>query len=178
MAISTIAGVGAGSSGTILTTGAPQSGSILQVQSFQLTGGVATTTASMTATGLTVNITPRFSTSKILVMTNMTVGDNTNNVGAAFSIYRNGSAVGNSTASTTVNFGTAFVCINNNHAYAVTQTYLDSPATTNTLTYAIYWQAQTGGQTVLLNRSSQLNGGTDTYQGGYTSSITVMEVAA
>lgn len=166
-----------------LATGVPArsnmpAGSVLQVQYFQLTSVASTTSTSMNDTGLTVTITPTSATSKFLVVTNMSYGCNTSNIGAAFNFVRNGSAVGNSSASTTINFGTAGVAINLNHATTISMAYLDSPATASALTYKVQWQAQTGGYTSYLNRSNQLNNGTDTFQGGYTSSITVYEVAA
>lgn len=152
-------------------------GSVLQVKYFQLTTAASTTSTSMTDTGLTVSITPTSASNQILVMTNMSIGMNTNNVSGSFNFVRNSTTIGISTASTTVNFGTNVCVPNSNHIFAGTMMFLDSPATTSATTYKVQWQAQTGGYTLYMNRTPNLNGGTDTYQGGYTSSITVMEIA-
>jgi hypothetical protein len=163
-------------SGTILTNSSV--GTVLQVKYFQLTTAASTTSTSMTDTGLTVSITPTSASNQILVMTNMSIGMGTSNVSGAFNFVRNSTTIGISTASSTVNFGTNVCVPNSNHIFAGTMMFLDSPATTSATTYKVQWQSQSGGPfTLYMNRTPNLNGGTDTYQGGYTSSITVMEIA-
>jgi hypothetical protein len=152
-------------------------GTVLQVKYFQLTTAASTTSTSMTDTGLTVSITPTSASNQILVMTNMSIGMGTNNVSGSFNFVKNSTTIGISTASTTVNFGTNVCVPNSNHIFAGTMMFLDSPATTSATTYKVQWRAQTGGYTLYMNRTPNLNVGTDTYEGGYTSSITVMEIA-
>jgi hypothetical protein len=121
------------STGTILTTGSPQSGGVIQVVNFQNIGSTfSTTSTSFASTSITLTITPKFSTSKIFLIFN-SVGENSStNVGGT-TVYRNGSNIAGSgngmmyqrNYGGTLDVPTGF-------------TYLDSPATTSALTYTIY----------------------------------------
>ena len=117
-------------------------GSVLQVVNASYSTNVTTSSTSIATTGLNASITPKFSTSKILVIANMNgVGENSGTNGVHFEIYRGGSSItywddiaGAGAAS--ANYSTAF-------------SYLDSPATTSTTTYAVYWKRVGGGNAVI-----------------------------
>jgi hypothetical protein len=128
-----------------LASGVPASsnmptGSVLQVVQGTYATQTSTSSASFVATGLTASITPKFSTSKILI-TGMMNFQGVSNQDAYFSIYRNGSNL--STASNNSGFcihegGTQVMLCND----AIN--WLDSPASTSSTTYAIYARC-TGG---------------------------------
>jgi len=76
-------------------------GTVLQVKSTTLTSTFSTTTlissGGAAVTGLSVNITPMYATSKILVFGHMNVGMNSNTQ-AYFKLFRNSTEVGGGTS--------------------------------------------------------------------------------
>jgi hypothetical protein len=131
-------------------------GSVLQVVNATTTTTASTSSTSAVTTGLAASITPKFSTSKILVIANMgACFTSAAGVQATFSLYRGGSVIGG-------NVGQFY---SNNAAIEANQniTYLDSPATTSSTTYTVYFLASSGTVYVSLN--------------GVTSTITLMEIA-
>jgi hypothetical protein len=161
-------------SGTMLTTGSPQSGGVIQVVygSSNTTVTSTTTTRNGATTGLTATITPKFSTSKILVLWQVANSvDPTNNI--YINLLRNGTTElligsGGSVNATAKGYGIAYV---DNLAAPSTGSYLDSPGTTSATTYAPYFWVQ--GGTGYINRSSSQPVVTVV-----TSSITLLEIAA
>jgi hypothetical protein len=132
-------------SGTVLTTGssgqsipkaALPTGSVLQV--VQSTYAVSTTisTGTATSTGLTATITPTFSTSKILVL--ITDQIRTTSGYGQFYVYRNSTNIYTVWAS--------FNYSSNSGAYSGTlaTNYLDSPATTSSTSYTLYFSNVSG----------------------------------
>jgi hypothetical protein len=153
-------------------------GKILQVQQYQLTSTASTSTNSMTDTGISLTITPTFSTSKFLLVFTGFLGVGTASTTAAFNFVRNGTTIGVSTAASGsgVNFGIASGGFNTSHGTNVTMQYLDSPATSSAITYKVQWMAQSG-QTFYLNKSpGSYNANGDTYAGSFTSALTIYEV--
>ena len=138
-------------------------GSVLQV--VQGTLGTTVTTASSTYsdTGLTATITPKFSTSKILVLSTIACcGKYSGNTSLALRVVKNGSVLlywddGFGYNNTTAQI-TAQAALN----------YLDSPATTSALTYKIQYASQANVANAIINNS---NGA------GAISTITLMEIA-
>jgi hypothetical protein len=135
-------------------------GSVLQVVTANYNTYVTSASASYVASGLTATITPKFSTSKVLILCTpafytTSSGNSTSGSGA---IYKNGSSL---IANTSV--------VQGDSVYAglivkIAIDYLDSPATTSATTYAFYY-ANTGGTLVSLNPNGQ------------TSTIILMEIA-
>lgn len=146
-------------SGTLITTGSPQSGSVLQVVNTTLNGPTQVSTSSTTpqSTVLTVTITPKFATSKILVMANTQIFNNANGNYGYIAIYRNNTT---SLGFNGVTYGGTSV----NWVPATNISY-DSPNTTSATTYTLYYKAGSGVFNVFW--------GNDT-----TSTITAMEIAA
>jgi hypothetical protein len=141
---------GNGTSGQVLTTNGSGAlswggaGKILQVvQTVKSdTFSSATKGSYVAVTGLSAAITPASSSSKILVISEVTF-DTQNNYPVLFHIYKNGSRltpVGNSTGYTPADSYTAMQQPADVRAWLDQQTliYLDSPATTSSLTYQIY----------------------------------------
>ena len=151
-------------------------GCILQVVSAFKSDTFSTTSTSMVdIPGMSVSITPTSSTSKILVMVNLTVGPAASNF-APVNIVRNGTNIAQPTTSSTYqasinNYngeGTGYIGGSAQPQYALS--YLDSPATTSALTYKL--QMYTTGGTAYVNTRPLASNGT------CTSTLTLMEVAA
>lgn len=128
---------------------------------------------------LAVAITPKFSTSKILVQAAITVGSSANQAGYRFT--RNGAAIGvGSTQGTrmklSANTGWLYGA-DANHSYrTLTTSFLDSPGTTSTVNYNIDLMGE--GTTLYLNRSaSYSDSGSNIIYATVMSTLTVMEVA-
>ena len=143
-------------------------GKILQVLSTTKLDAFTTSSTSLVdVTGLSVSVTPSSTSSKVLVLAQVSVGAPTaTNFGlqlvrdsTAIFISTAGSA--NATAQFQNHFGTA--------TDTWTFVYLDSPASSSATTYKIQARCGTG--------SVKINEGSNTFYGA-TSSITVMEVSA
>jgi len=137
----------------------PQTGSVLQVVNAGNTS--ATNVNGTNITVQTASITPKFSTSKILVIFSCGSADNASNGGEiAFYLKRGGST---GTILPLQNASQTGYLFNTNRLYqaGVTFTYLDSPATTSATTYGMYC-------TTASSPSPQVNG----------AQITLMEIAA
>ena len=161
------------STGTVDTL--QRAGNVLQVLSASATGSTATTTSSSSSinsnsyasTGLSVSITPVYSSSKVFLTSNFGWSCNT----ADFGYYAFGV---NGTADTT----TAITCFNQsstnatNSLYYSSISYLYSPGTTSTQTYTLQFRCGAAPtQTMYFNQRGV---------GGASGlcTITAMEIAA
>jgi hypothetical protein len=161
--------------GTAFVDAAP--GKILQVVSTTKTDTFSSSSTSMTdITGLTVSITPSFTSSKVLVTFNVNLGTNSTDF-RAYQLVRDSTAIaiGDTAGSRTRssmghNLGTDNV---GGHIAAHSMTFLDSPNTTSATTYKVQGRTQSG--TFFVNRSSQDSDGVSSPRA--VSTITVMEVA-
>jgi len=161
-----ISGVPAG--GYNLVDGDMPSGAVLQVVQETLTGNYSLSSAgSFTAiSGQSATITPSSSSSKILILVNGKFYQDTNDTTAGISIFRNGSnltAINYGFASCYGYFGTSPGNID--FTYPVNISYIDSPATTSAVTYALYYKSD---QACQWNSASRPQVG----------SIILMEIAA
>jgi len=133
-------------------------------------------TSYVDITDMSITLTPQSATSKFLVKYNASVGMGADNTHVYLQLVRNSTAIlqadaasNRSVASSIVNSDTAGDHITSSNEY------LDSPATTSSITYKL--QMKTGqAVAVYLNRSSR---DTDlaAYDGRSSSSFTVMEIA-
>jgi len=133
-------------------------GCVLQVVNVAYNTFASTTSSTYSDTGLTVTITPKFATSKILVETFVSLLKNATNAQGKLQVVRNSTSIiefekGAPYTGTTMALDVG----------AVGTTYLDSPATTSATTYKIQFAAQSGY--IGINDNN-----------GY-STITVMEIA-
>lgn len=141
-----------------------------------------TSTSFIDLTGLTVTITPSSATSKVLLLAQVTAssGDNTNrNMVLKFAGGNTSTYVGDASGtkvrgvaiagreSTTNGWSPA------DHAFNISMTYLDSPATTSPVTYSV--QALVSSGTFYINRT---NNDDEDRLGRFASTITAIEVAA
>ena len=134
------------------------SGRVLQVVQGTTTAQVSTTSSSFVTTSFSASITPSSSTSKILAMVTAVGYTNSTNQQSYFTIYRN---------STNLN-SAGFVDMLSSAGQLISNQsfqYLDSPATTSSTTYTLYFKTD-GPNTFYLNVNPQI------------SSITLMEIAA
>lgn len=139
-------------------------GQVLQVVNASTSTSASSSTASFVDTGLTATITPKFSTSKILVLVsqnglNKSSANSTNCID--LKLLRNSTDLstfvggGLFTGTTLEINGSASLC------------YLDSPATTSATTYKTQFQSRNGNASVSVQVSSIS-----------VSTITLMEIAA
>lgn len=137
-------------------------GSVLQVVHSTYATSVLNATSTMADTGLTATITPKFATSKILILVEQnSVAKDTGNTGVNIILFRNSTQLGglygfvaaytNSTAA--------------NNIGSVGINYLDSPATTSATTY----------KTQFASNNSVANSYVQQFNA--TSTITLMEIA-
>ena len=153
------------------------SGKVAQVVSTTKTDTFSTSSTSYTdVTGLSVTITPTSSTSKILVIVDVT-GNGTpgTNIGGV-KLVRGSTDIAYPTSfgSRLPGFASPFVSDVAPNAMASTN-YLDSPATTSATTYKVQARTSTGG-TIFVNRGS--NDGDNSSTVRTVSTITVMEILA
>tara|TARA_B100000212_G_scaffold310095_1_gene260945 strand:+ start:4 stop:561 length:558 start_codon:yes stop_codon:yes gene_type:complete len=152
-------------------------GHVLQVQSMTVTTSATSAAGTtFTDTGLTINITPSSTSSKIYVMSHVSMGA-TNGYRFALRLVRGSSniSVATSAGSRTV----ATVAHEGTGGNKIDQTFpiffLDSPATTSATTYKIQAACEQGGGTWYLNRGGTATDNSTVYAA--TSSISVMEIA-
>ena len=156
-------------------------GAVLQVQSSIMTTTTSYSGTTPADTGLSITITPTFATSKFFLIFNTSVGGTTAVTSVGFNFVRNGTNIGQGTAATnsgTQNFSGMCGIFNTSHNAAMCMQYLDSPATSSAITYKVQWATQ-NGYTFYLNRGyASFNVDANPYSSGYTTNLTVMEIAA
>jgi hypothetical protein len=151
----------------------------VQVVSTTKTDTFTTTGTTQTAiTGLTVTITPTSSSSKILIM--VTIGGFAQGSGQGrFILTRAGSTISGAIGTTAGSrLSDTFSVYNGGSGATQTNagiTYLDSPATTSSITYGITVSSNDAGEVIYINRSSTDSDNTS-YQRNI-STITVMEIS-
>ena len=139
-------------------------GSVLQVVNGSTTTSASTTNSTYIDSGLTATITPKFSTSKILVLVSQNgLGKTSGNASNDMTIQLvRGSTVIATPAAQTLNTGTTIVL----YGYSASISYLDSPATTSATTYKTQFNNTNGTTAVIVQRTND------------TSTITLLEIAA
>jgi hypothetical protein len=122
-------------SGSITSSQVP-TGSVVQVVQTVLTGSVSTTSTTDVSSGLTASITPSSTSNKILLMVAGGKAYIASGAHVIVTAYRNGSTLGSGARSTPIE-GSAN---GSNHSL----NYLDSPSSTSSVTYTIYYRSSTG----------------------------------
>lgn len=158
-------------------------GSILQVVSTAKTDPFSVSLGdggfSSAVTGLTATITPRSSSSKILVMVTVNGSNSGNGSAVAFRLTRDGAPVfiGDSAGGSNRLTSYAYVdSTNDARGSNVSATFLDSPSTTSSITYGInLHNPHSGTFTYYLNRTASST--ENVFFPRTASSITLMEVA-
>ena len=176
MPVSTIP-LASGVSGTLPDGSAP-SGSVLQVvQAYKSDTFTTTSTSFTTITGLSASITPTSSSSRILVVMSVTGSQQVGANDAYLGLFRDSTQIALGDASGTRIRSTSQIMTSNaGWSTTVTFNFVDSPATTSSITYTV--QTRTNGtNTVYINRSvTDENGSIGA--GRTPSSIILMEIAA
>jgi hypothetical protein len=137
-------------------------GQVLQVVNATYGTEASTSGSTYIDTGLTASITPKFATSKILVTVHQNgVDKRTGNTYVRIQLYRNGSAI---VKLSDVAAATGDTSINNIGTVSIQ--YLDSPATTSSVTYKTQFNSGNGSIAYVQQGSDCV------------STITLMEIAA
>jgi hypothetical protein len=147
-------------SGTLPKAQLP-TGSVLQVVSTDATAQSTTTSSSYANySALNTSITPTSATSKILIIASLNLFEGSNS-NYQITLYRNSTDLGAGNGN-----GFMYLYGNNsiNLSFPAIVTYLDSPATTSSITYGIYGKTSSG--TLYFNN------------GACKVSMTLMEIAA
>ena len=142
-------------------TQAAQSKVLQVVQAVWNTSAPSTTSTSFVTTGLAASITPLFSTSKVLIVVSTSITNTLVNGVTNLTVYRGGTNLGgnvNSALSSTSNTGSGYIWTPSSISY------LDSPSTTSSTTYTLYFNTSASGTAYAL-------------WGACTSMITLMEIA-
>jgi hypothetical protein len=151
------------STGQVIPKAALPAGSVLQVVQGTTTANTLTSSTTFVTTGLAASITPSSSTSKILITCSGGEFDiNSGGQQVYGTIYRNSTNLGGGTATAFTDVFTATY----RSIFPVCVQYLDSPATTSSTTYTLYFYSGGGGNTVRYNGQGSMG------------VITLMEIAA
>ena len=150
------------STGTVLTTGSPQSGGVIQVVSTTSTSTYSTTSTSFVDTGFSLSITPKLSTSKVLMIVtiNGITKPSVASEAPSFQMLRGGVTMSGTTNIMYSTTAMGFVC-------SASFSYFDSPATTSSTNYKLQFRSRLGN-TISLNSDGA----------GDYSTITLLEIAA
>jgi hypothetical protein len=174
---STVGGSAVLTTASTIAASALPAGSVVQVlQAVKADTWSTTSNILADITGMSVSITPKSATNKILVIVQMTCG--TGDARMNVNLYRNstGVYVGDTAGSRQrVSAMTTYTPNYQGSGMPIMISYLDSPATTSSITYKVMASSDTNGYATYVNRS-----GTDGDAAAYwrsTSSITVMEIA-
>jgi hypothetical protein len=156
---------------------------VIQVQSTTLTSSFSWTTknAWTSITGLSVSITPQSTTSKILIMVQLSTGDGGQNYPRGYTVARNGTQLNLSTANSgTGNPGSFATTVisnvggGNQTLQTIPFVFLDSPSTTSAITYQVQGFAYNSSVTTsYINQAYSAGGDTQIA----SSTITVMEIS-
>ena len=155
------------------------SGGIIQVRSTVKTDTFQTSSNSFTdISGLSVSITPRSSSNKILILVHLTGDGRQSQSRANFRLMRGSTAI--CIGDTAGNRGRSTFSIyrpNDSHTTeSASMTFLDSPATTSATTYKLQIVNGNGGSNIVsVNRAYDWSN--NFAHGATASSITVMEIS-
>jgi len=124
---------------------------VIQVVQGTATTNTTTTSGTYVTTGLSASITPQSTTSKILVLASPMVYCNNSNNNILLTIYRGSTNLGTGTYTYP---SLAWSNFNNSSSgLSLDVNYLDSPSTTSSTTYTVYFLSS-GGGTVGINQYS------------------------
>jgi hypothetical protein len=149
-------------SGTVLTDTSPKAGNVLQVVSATDTAERSTSSTSFVtaSNSLSVTLTPTSSSSKVFIVVTTVTYKNTDNF-SYYTIYRNSTNLGDTNG--------GMITISPDRYVPTSMSYLDSPNTTSSTTYQVYFRFGGGSGACYLNARS---GGV-----GQVCSITAFEIA-
>tara|TARA_R100000388_G_scaffold9762_1_gene8504 strand:+ start:706 stop:1320 length:615 start_codon:yes stop_codon:yes gene_type:complete len=167
-------------SATLDTLG--RAGNILQVKQTLKTDAFTTTSSSLVdVTGMSVDITPTSTSSKILVQVHLGISGGAQYSYAHYVLLRGSTQIGIGTGATgsnqtNISFGTNWNTPNEYIGHAASFQFLDSPSTTSATTYKLQVKSGYASKALYVNRVHASYD--ETYNAKTASTITVMEVAA
>lgn len=132
-----------------LPFGVLPTGSVLQVVQGTTNSSTSSTSTTPTATSLTASITPRYASSKILVISTYSIYTTSSVTKVISYLYRNGSSISSAAGGAYLYNGAG------PGQTTVSINQLDSPSTTSSTTYTIYVGTNTGTNLVMLNADTQ-----------------------
>ena len=157
-------------------------GGIIQVKQTVKTDTFSTLSETFTdVTGLSVSITPKFSTSKIMVSYSGCGGSNQNRVGHIRLARVIGGTtttdifIGDQSGASQAQASSTFVQTNSYYVSSFTGTFIDSPSTTDAVTYKLQLAAGDQDYQVHIGRSHDNNN--EFSRSTTPSQITVMEIS-
>lgn len=163
--------------GTLVTSNAMPTGSVLQVVSATKTDTASTGSSTFAdITGLSVSITPSSASNKILIIASINLSwDNGVSKGVA-RLMRDSTAiaVADAAGSRTRTTGATYIQVTNYTPFNISANYLDSPSSTSALTYKWQFSAVDNAGTIYVNRGTTDSDSSSTAR--TVSSITVMEI--
>lgn len=145
-------------------------GHVVQVTSDSLNTAVSTSGTSFADTGLSANITPSSTSSKIFIVCNLGLVSTSTSDGILFKLLRDSTEIGQGTGGTQNRFMAAYMNANNEF-YSYSNSFLDSPSTTSSITYKLQFRMSGGTDTGYINRRAS-----DAYA-VTSSNFTLMEIA-
>ena len=155
-----------------------QPGAVLQVLQATVTSYV-TVSNGANSDVISQAITPKFSSSKILVRCSLSIGGGDNSYGYA-RLFRDSTAIGQGDQAASSQVNCSFQCSGKNYTYQSYRTdprsfeFLDSPNTTSATTYKI--NIACTSDNMYLNRSGTLSTA-DVFTPATMSTLTLMEIA-
>ena len=155
-----------------------QAGAVLQVLQATVTSTVTVANAANSDV-ITQVITPKFSSSKILVRCSLSLGGGDNSYGYA-RLFRGSTAIGKGDQATGSQVNCSFQCSGRNFTYQGYRTdprsfeFLDSPNTTSATTYKV--NISSTSDNIYLNRSATVDTG-NAFTPAPMSTLTLMEIA-
>ena len=142
-------------------------GSVIQVVNATYSTIVSSSTNTFIDSGLTATITPKFATSKILVLANLSgvAKTTTSGINLMSRLVRNSTTILSMDDMAAYTLATTFVAVG-----SVSADYLDSPATTSATTYKVQFASDGNAAVVYVNYYNNISNGS-------SSTITLMEIA-
>ena len=127
------------------------------------------TTSFVDVTGVTLTITPKYNTSKILITVSGAFSHNTSSRLSLFNLVRGSTAIGLPTSAKTNSATRAMYHNGTDQLHQLHIEFLDSPATTSATTYKLQMRTNSSGILYIGDRPSE-----DTRQG---TTMTLMEIS-
>jgi len=156
---------------TRLNNQALPAGSVLQVKSDILTGAVSTSGTTFVDTGLSVDITPRSTSSKFLIIVNLgLVGVDTSD-GVMTKLLRDSTEIASATGADTRNLFTQSYYNESNNFIGTSNHFFDTPSASSQITYKLQFAMTGSTNTGYINRRASDNFART------SSNFTVMEIA-
>jgi hypothetical protein len=149
--------------GKTVTLPAGVGGKVLQVVQTVFSSNATTSSSSFTASGMSASITPSSASSKILIIVAIAGHQTASNGGGIFTIYRGATNIGD--ASDGFQYLYTNASYSNPFRIPINMVFLDSPSTTSSTTYEVYFKTNTVGTVGINDQSTR-------------STITLMEIAA